>query len=249
VLCTKVISAKTDDEKDDVFFELEYKDFQELFSQFGKLERMFFRRTSASYMEAICIFRDNVNAFIAQRLLDGYTLTEPNVVLDIKFLQEKEDEEEDNQKNDFSFHCKYEVTITDTQFQTFRRLSGAKDCNILRLKDLASKESSGQDFGGDDFEGVEVILRHGDPDRHPSERSKYTYLIINAKTQEKYTKAMSLSMELMANLYEEYKLFCDEKSIPVPYETRIKKYEFIENDCPLIFIDQNKNKNKMEEVK
>jgi len=53
----------------------------------------------------------------------------------------------------------------------------------------------------------------------------------------------------MANLYEEYKLFCDEKSIPVPYETRIKKYEFIENDCPLIFIDQNKNKNKIEEVK
>ena len=106
VLCTKVVSAKPEDEKDDVFFELEYKDFQEvhflcypflnykLFTQFGKLERMFFRRTSASYMEAICIFRDNVNAFIAQRLLDGYTLSEPNVALDIKFLQEKEDEEE-----------------------------------------------------------------------------------------------------------------------------------------------------------
>jgi len=249
VLCTKVVSAKSGDEKDDVFFELEYKDFQELFSQFGKLERMFFRRTSASYMEAICIFRDNVNAFIAQRLLDGYTLTEPNVVLDIKFLQEKEDEEEDNQKTDFSFHCKYEVTIVDSQFQTFRRLSGAKDCNILRLKDLASKESSGGDhFTGGDFEGVEVLLRNGDPDRHPSEKSKYTYLIINAKTQEKYTKAMSLSMELMANLYEEYKLFCDEKSIPVPYETRIKKYEFIENDCPLIFTSESKLKNKLEDV-
>jgi len=256
VLCTKVISAKPEDEKDDVFFELEYKDFQELFTQFGKLERMFFRRTSASYMEAICIFRDNVNAFIAQRLLDGYTLSEPNVVLDIKFLQEKEDEEEDNQRTNFSFHCKYEVTIYDQQFQTFRRLSGAKDCNILRLKDLASKESSGEGnpFVGDD-EGVEVILRSGDPDRHPGEKSRYTYLIINAKTTEKYTKAMSLSMELMANLYEEYKLFCDEKNIPVPYETRIKKFEFVENDCPLIILNENKDagKNrhdsKMEEVR
>jgi len=74
-------------------------------------------------------------------------------------------------------------------------------------------------------------------------------LIINAKTQEKYTKAMSLSMELMANLYEEYKLFCDEKSIPVPYETRIKKFEFIENDCPLIFTSESKMKNKLEEMK
>lgn len=78
--------------------------FRQLFSQFGKLERMFFRRTSASYMEAICIFRDNVNAFIAQRLLDGYTLTEPNVVLDIKFLQEKEDEEEVLECNTFGIN-------------------------------------------------------------------------------------------------------------------------------------------------
>ncbi len=75
-------------------------------------------------------------------------------------------------------------------------------------------------------------------------------MIINAKTQEKYMKAMNLSMELMANLYEEYKLFCDEKRIPVPYETRIKKYEFIENDCPLIFTNENKNPlKKLEEVK
>jgi len=37
------------------------------------------------------------------------------------------------------------------------------------LKDLASKESSGGDhFTGGDFEGVEVLLRNGDPDRHPS---------------------------------------------------------------------------------
>jgi len=35
------------------------------------------------------------------------------------------------------------------------------------LKDLAGKESSGNDFGGGDFDGVEVLLRHGDPDRNP----------------------------------------------------------------------------------
>jgi len=37
------------------------------------------------------------------------------------------------------------------------------------LKDLAGKESSGDDncFGGGDFEGVEVLLRNGDPDRNP----------------------------------------------------------------------------------
>ncbi len=52
-------------------------------------------------------------------------------------------------------------------------------------------------------------------------------------------------MELMANLYEEYKLFCDEKKIPVPYETRIKKYECVQNDCPLIFSNEPKrNANK-----
>ena len=55
---------------------------------------------------------------------------------------------------------------------------------------------------------------------------------------------MNLSMELMANLYEEYKLFCDEKNIPVPYETRIKKYEYIQNECPLIFLNDNYNKDK-----
>ena len=38
----------------------------------------------------------------------------------------------------------------------------------MRLKDLASKESSGESnpFVGDD-EGVEVILRSGDPDKYP----------------------------------------------------------------------------------
>jgi len=205
---------------------------------------MFFRRTSASYMEAICIFRDNVNAFIAQRLLDGYTLDDPNVILDIKFLQEREDEEEDNQKTDFSFHCKYEVNIDDPQFQTFRRLSGAKKCNILRLQDLASKETSEDDTYHGAEDEVEIVLRFGEPDRHSAEDSKYIYLIINSMTAEKYTKAMNLSMELMANLYEEYKLFCDEKGIPVPYDTRIKKFEYVRNDCPLILISDNKEPNK-----
>ena len=122
------------------------------------------------------------------------------------------------------------------------------------MKDLASKETSNESnpFDGDD-EGVEVQLRSGDSERYPSgkyriiiehnlyiEKSKYTYLVVNAKTAEKYTKAMNLSMELMANLYEEYKLFCDEKNIPVPYETRIKKYEYIQNDCPLIILNDNK---------
>lgn len=46
----------------------------------------------------------------------------------------------------------------------------------------------------------------------------------------------------MANLFEEYKLFCDEKYIPVDYDTRIKKYEYVQGDCPLIFTEEKKSK-------
>jgi hypothetical protein len=45
-------------------------------------------------MEAITIFKDNVNAFIAQRMLDGFNLDDPRVTLDVKFVQERLEEEE-----------------------------------------------------------------------------------------------------------------------------------------------------------
>jgi len=45
-------------------------------------------------------------------------------------------------------------------------------------------------------------------------------------------------MELMANLFEEYKLFCDEKNMPISYDTRIKKYEYVKGDCSLMFLDK-----------
>jgi hypothetical protein len=45
-------------------------------------------------MEAITIFKDNVYGFLAQRILDGFELHDPAVILDIKFLQQKDEEEE-----------------------------------------------------------------------------------------------------------------------------------------------------------
>jgi hypothetical protein len=68
-----------------------------------------------------------------------------------------------------------------------------------------------------------------------------------AKTAEKYAKASSLSMELMANLFEEYKLFCDEKNIPISYDIRIKKFEYVQNDCLLLFIDEKKKEDEVKE--
>jgi hypothetical protein len=54
-------------------------------------------------------------------------------------------------------------------------------------------------------------------------------------------------MELMANLFEEYKMFCDEKAMPVSYDIRIKKYEYVTGDCPLIFQDDSKKEERTDQ--
>jgi hypothetical protein len=94
---------------------------------------MFFRRTTASHMEAITIFKDNVTAFIAQRILDGFVLTEPHVTLDIKFVQEKEEEEE---VTTFLYSGEY--------FRTIRRQISPSTANMrLLLLIHSSKLSEG----------------------------------------------------------------------------------------------------------
>jgi len=115
------------------------------------------------------------------------------------------------------YTCKFEIQIeNDNEFQVARRLIGSKGCNMKKIVDICSRNFDGN-FSQD---GVKLRLRgrgSGYKEGPFNKESDDTlHLCISSKFLETYKKACSLVQELLANVYEEYKVFCNRAGrIPV----------------------------------
>lgn len=124
--------------------------------------------------------------------------------------------------------CYFELQIEgDKEFNVKSRLMGAMGCNMKRIeekcnidtkdsvklqfvtKDL-TKESEGEEDDDDD-ESFKAVRPNQllDPYFDPDNSSKKVYLMVKSRNYQDYTKAVTLVQELLINVYEDYKRYCE----------------------------------------
>jgi hypothetical protein len=108
------------------------------------------------------------------------------------------------------YTCKYEIQIdNDNEFQVARRLIGAKGCNMKRIVEMCSRTSDGKFIS----DAVKLRLRgrgsgyKEGPNNRESEEP--LHLCISSKFFDKYQRACVLVQELISNVYEEFRRYCD----------------------------------------
>jgi len=108
------------------------------------------------------------------------------------------------------YTCKFDLQIeNDKEFQIIRKLSGAKSCNLRRIVDLCAKNCTQEVVKirikgkGAEQANYEKMEKFGQQTDEP------LVLIISSKYYDKYLLARHLCKELILNVYEDYKRFCD----------------------------------------
>ena len=131
-----------------------------------------------------------------------------------------------NEKGNIKYICKFYLQIeSDKDFQVIKRVIGAKGCNLKRIIDYCSKGPGGiyiPDAIKLKLKGVGSGYREKDGDKNEP-----LNLCVISKYQDKYKKACSFVFELIINIYEEYKRFCERKKKSPISNLNIQKVEYI----------------------
>ena len=131
-----------------------------------------------------------------------------------------------NEKSNIKYICKFYLQIeADKEFQVIKRIIGAKGSNLKRIIDYCSKGPGGvyiPDAIKLKLKGVGSGYREKEGDK-----KEPLNLCVISKYQDKYKKACSFVIELIINIYEEYKRFCERKKKNPVNNLNIQKVEYI----------------------
>ena len=126
------------------------------------------------------------------------------------------------------FSCKFFIQIeNDAEFQVCKRIIGAEGINIKRIVDFTSKGVNGnyiQDSVKIRLRGKGSGYKEGPYNRESEEMLN---LCVSSKYVDKYRKACSLVQELLINVYEEYKRYCERRGRTPTTNLTIQKVETI----------------------
>ena len=122
--------------------------------------------------------------------------------------------------------CKFYLQIEgDREFQIVKRIIGAKGSNLKRIIDYCSKGPGGvyvPDAIKLKLKGVGSGYREREGDK-----KEPLNLCVISKYPDKYKKACSFVIELIINIYIEYKRFCERKGKKPINNLNIQKAEYI----------------------
>ena len=130
------------------------------------------------------------------------------------------------EKSNIKYICKFYLQIEgDKEFQVIKRIIGAKGNNLKRIIDYCSKGPGGVYMP----DAIKLKLKgvgSGYKERE-GDKKEPLYLCVISKYQDKYKKACSFVIELIINIYEEYKRFCERKKKTPISNLNIQKIEYI----------------------
>ena len=122
--------------------------------------------------------------------------------------------------------CKFYLQIEgDKEFQIIKRIIGAKGSNLKRIIDYCSKGPGGVYVP----DAIKLKLKgvgSGYKERE-GDRKEPLHLCVISKFPDKYKKACSFVIELIINIYGEYKRFCERKGKKPISNLNIQKAEYI----------------------
>ncbi|CAI2371053.1 unnamed protein product [Moneuplotes crassus] len=141
--------------------------------------------------------------------------------------------------------CYFELQIEDREFNFKQRIMGTMGCNMKRIeekcnvdnkdsvklrfvtKDLTQENDQEDD---QDDEQYQEILADIPKNSYGDKSKTKTYLLVESKNYHDYTKAVLNIQELLINVYEDYKRYCEKLSIKPVCGGLIKKIESIKGD-------------------
>ena len=130
------------------------------------------------------------------------------------------------EKSNIKYICIFYLQIEgDKEFQVIKRIIGAKGNNLKRIIDYCSKGPGGV-YMPDAIKLKLKGVRSGYKERE-GDKKEPLYLWVISKYQDKYKKACSFVIELIINIYEEYKRFCERKKKTPISNLNIQKIEYI----------------------
>jgi hypothetical protein len=162
----------------------------------------------------------------------NYTYQSPIIYNEMN--DEKLSSYQDKQYNS-KYTCRFEIQIeNDKDFQVARRLIGIKGCNMKRIIEKCNgSPKGGKDKYSNNQETVKLRLRgrgsgykEGPNNRESDEP---LHLCVSAKFYDKYKKACILVQELIINIYDEYKRFCEKNNRSPVSDLTVKKFEGVFN--------------------
>ena len=131
-----------------------------------------------------------------------------------------------NEKSNIKYICKFYLQIEgDKEFQVIKRIIGAKGSNLKRIIDYCSKGPGGVYIP----DAIKLKLKGvGSGYREKvGDKKEPLNLCVISTYQDKYKKACSFVIELIINIYEEYKRFCERKKKTPISNLNIQKVEYI----------------------
>ena len=130
------------------------------------------------------------------------------------------------EKSNIKYICKFYLQIEgDKEFQVIKRIIGAKGNNLKRIIDYCSKGPGGIYIP----DAIKLKLKgvgSGYKEKEGDKKEPLNLCVIS-KYQDKYKKACSFVIELIINIYEEYKRFCERKKKTPISNLNIQKIEYI----------------------
>lgn len=138
-----------------------------------------------------------------------------------KYNTQNQNDEEGNKGVSGKYTCRFELQIeNDKDFQVARKLIGAKGCNMKKIVELC---------GGSTDNDVKLRLRGQGSGFKEGPMNKESddplHLCISSKNPEKYTQACGLVEDLVNNVFEEYKRFCQKYNKVQVSKLVVKKEE------------------------
>lgn len=125
------------------------------------------------------------------------------------------------------YTCRFDIQIeNEKEFQVARKLIGAKGCNMKRILDLCYKSSNVpiQEVVKLRLRGRGSGFKEG-PTMQESDEP--LHLCISSRYLDKYDLARHLAKELILNVYEDYKRFCERTGKEPIVNLQIKMKEYV----------------------
>ena len=132
----------------------------------------------------------------------------------------------DKNNSNIKYICKFYLKIeADKEFQVAKRIIGAKGSNLKRIIDYCSKGPGGVYIS----DAVKLKLKGVGSGYKENDGGKMEplNLCVISKYQDRYKKACSFVIELIINIYGEYKRFCERKGKKPINSLNIQKAEYI----------------------
>ncbi|KRX00038.1 hypothetical protein PPERSA_07235 [Pseudocohnilembus persalinus] len=223
----KLISLEKNNEEE---FQFDYDDLQNVFCYFGIIQKIIVKEKGEAYIQ----FMDFISAHSAQKALNDFVLTDCNIQLKVQLCFEKSNDTGDMFEGNFQHD-----TITEEDY--IIKINNKEASNLYRLIYLSEKNACQRDIEQDGEVLIKLVENNYNREKDQME------LLIMTNNYSKYDCAVRYAHELLSQILEEYKKFCERLKVDMESDIHVKRIEKFNSDIELVFKEGEEIEKALEE--